>query len=102
MPYLIAYDIAHPRRLARVARRLEHHAQRVQKSVFLATLTLDETQAVLDELVPLIEPDSDRVQAWKLAGRQPRGLARGQLIDLQPPGVVITPGTSKLISGDKP
>ena len=35
MKFIIAYDIANPRRLRKVAKRLEQCAVRVQKSVFV-------------------------------------------------------------------
>jgi len=35
MRFLIAYDIGDPKRLRRIARLMERHAVRVQKSVFL-------------------------------------------------------------------
>ncbi|MCS6864258.1 MAG: CRISPR-associated endonuclease Cas2 [Gemmataceae bacterium] len=71
MPYLIAYDIAHPRRLRRVARRLERHALRCQKSVFWYTGTLQSLHALLDELAALIDPDADVVQAWPVGATVP-------------------------------
>jgi CRISPR-associated endonuclease Cas2 len=35
MKFVVAYDICEPRRLRRVAKRLEQSAVRVQKSVFV-------------------------------------------------------------------
>lgn len=40
--YLLAYDIAHPRRLRRVCKVMEAHGDRLQYSVFVADLTLSE------------------------------------------------------------
>ncbi|MGQ0842081.1 CRISPR-associated endonuclease Cas2 [Actinokineospora sp.] len=40
--YLIAYDIADPKRLRRVCILMEDHGQRLQYSVFLCDLTLAE------------------------------------------------------------
>lgn len=50
MRFLIAYDIADPRRLSRVACYLEKHAVRCQKSVFMADMTEQELVHVLDEV----------------------------------------------------
>ena len=65
MRYLIAYDIADPRRLRRVARLLERRALRCQKSVFLFRGDAVEVERVLDELAPLLDPaqDAARVRA---------------------------------------
>lgn len=40
--YLIAYDIADPRRLRQVCALMEEHGQRLQYSMFLCDLTLAE------------------------------------------------------------
>jgi len=67
MHFLIAYDIAHPKRLARVAARLKRRGQRVQKSVFLFAGTTEELADLQRELAALIDPQRDRLQAWPLA-----------------------------------
>lgn len=64
MKYVVAYDIADPARLRRVAKRLEQCAVRVQKSVFVFTGTRRELDAVKGDLVTLIDVAEDRVQAW--------------------------------------
>jgi CRISPR/Cas system-associated endoribonuclease Cas2 len=65
--YLIAYDIADPRRLRRVARLMERHALRCQKPVFWFEGDPAGVAAVLAEALPLLQPDEDVVQAWWLA-----------------------------------
>lgn len=64
MRYIIAYDICEPRRLRRVARRLEQSAVRVQKSVFLFEGTRRDLEGVTGDLMTLIDVAEDRVQAW--------------------------------------
>lgn len=64
MKYIIAYDICQPRRLRRVAKRLEQSAVRVQKSVFIFSGTRAELEAVTGDLMTLIDVAEDRVQAW--------------------------------------
>ena len=89
-PYLIAYDIAHPRRLRRVARLLEKHAIRCQKSVFVFHGTSQRLASVLDQVAALIEPALDLVQAWKLAPRETvDGWKQGHAAVLLPDAVVI-------------
>ena len=47
MRFIIAYDIAHPRRLRRVARVMEKHAIRCQKSVFIAQTDIAGVAAIV-------------------------------------------------------
>src|SRR5258708_71513 len=78
VPYVIAYDIAHPKRLRRVARLLERRGVRCQYSVFLFRGTAAELTALLDELAGLIRPAEDVVQAWPVPpGIAPEEHARG-------------------------
>lgn len=58
---LVAYDIADPRRLQRVARALEEIGERVQKSVFECGVTPDGLIALRKRLRTLIDPREDRV-----------------------------------------
>lgn len=66
MHYLIAYDIANPKRLRRVADCLEQRALRVQKSVFSYQGTPDTLRYLFDLILPLINVHEDIVQAWTL------------------------------------
>jgi CRISPR-associated endoribonuclease Cas2 len=62
--YIIAYDICHPKRLRRVARILERHALRIQKSVFLFQGTEESLHNVIELIRCEIDHESDIVQAW--------------------------------------
>ncbi|MCC6240883.1 MAG: CRISPR-associated endonuclease Cas2 [Phycisphaerales bacterium] len=66
MHYLIAYDIADPRRLRSVAKRLEHSALRVQKSVFTFQGAPAELEVIFADLISLINVHEDCVQAWAM------------------------------------
>ncbi len=89
MHWLIAYDIAHPKRLRRVARVMERHAIRVQKSVFVFEGSRRAAEQLLSNLEPLIVETCDVVQAWPLVARgQP--LARGTAHPQDPQCVVVT------------
>jgi CRISPR-associated protein Cas2 len=94
MNFLVAYDIAHPRRLQRVARFLERRALRCQKSVFLfQTPDPAAVERLLDELTPLLNLQEDCVQAWKLSKDQPaKGLSRGVAAALFPASAVLASG----------
>lgn len=67
--YLVIYDIAHPRRLQRVARVLEGFGQRIQKSVFECELTANELQALQEKVLRCIRTDEDSVQFLRLCPR---------------------------------
>lgn len=62
--YLVAYDIADPRRLRRVHRALRAVAIPVQCSVFLVHGTLKDIERLLEQLDLLIEPRQDDVRAY--------------------------------------
>ena len=67
--WLIAYDIADPRRLGRVHRYLKNHAIPVQYSIFVLQgnqITLDR---VLGGIAERIAPDADDVRAYHLPSR---------------------------------
>ncbi len=64
--YLIAYDIAEPKRLGSVARCLCKVASRVQYSVFVAQLSQSQLLLLLSELKEIIDPDQDDIRAYPL------------------------------------
>jgi CRISPR-associated protein Cas2 len=64
--HLIAYDIADPKRLNRIARFMTKHAIRVQYSVFVADLDRAELEELLHELEGLIDLRLDDVRAYPL------------------------------------
>jgi CRISPR-associated protein Cas2 len=77
--YLIAYDVADPKRLARVHRYLLGWKVGGQKSFYECWLTRAELATVTRELGELIDPASDRVHIFQLDERmQPKcyGIAR--------------------------
>lgn len=93
MHYLIAYDVCCPRRLRRVARFLEKHAIRCQKSVFVFRGAAQKLNGIMDEVAKLIDEDEDLVQAWKLANQEsPCGLRRGTVPMLFPETAIIDDG----------
>jgi CRISPR-associated protein Cas2 len=66
---LIAYDIADPKRLARVAKTCEDYGVRVQYSVFECHLEPDEFDTLWLTLLDLIDEKEDRLVAYKLDAR---------------------------------
>ena len=75
--YLVCYDIADPKRLGQVFRKLRGFGEAVQYSVFLCALSKQERALMLGELRELINHAEDRVMAadlGPLSGRAQRSL----------------------------
>ena len=66
MNFIIAYDIADPKRLKQVATSLERTSRRVQKSLFIFNGSRKELNSIITDLVALIDITEDRVQAWPI------------------------------------
>jgi len=69
---LLAYDIADPRRLARVAKTCEDYGVRVQYSVFECHLEPDDFDTLWLKLLDLIDEKEDRLVAYRLDARNAR------------------------------
>lgn len=65
--YLLAYDIADPRRLQRVHYRLKKRGLAVQQSVFFVHATEGELTTLLDDLATVIKPREDDIRAYPIA-----------------------------------
>src|SRR5437660_1723742 len=101
MNYLLAYDIANPRRLRRVARFLERRGLRCQKSVFLLQADPEAVHILLEEIVPLLNLKEDCVQAWKLSKDQPaHGQKRGTAAILYPSSAVLHGGQTYFVEAN--
>ncbi len=64
--YLVAYDIANPRRLGKVFRYLRKVGFHLQYSVFLANLTPAELKLLLTDLEAMIDPHEDDLRIYPL------------------------------------
>lgn len=90
--FVIAYDISCPRRLQRVARILEKHALRAQKSVFLFHGDRAAVERLLDEAARAMNPREDVIQAWQLVQEQEAyGILRGTPLQATPAGLILGP-----------
>ncbi len=69
MLYLIAYDIAHPRRLQRVAKICEDFGIRIQFSLFECWLEEGEFQRLWSRLADEMCDEDDRIFSVKLDQR---------------------------------
>ncbi len=59
--YLIAYDIADPRRLRRTIKVMEAYGERLQYSVFLCDLTRSELTQWRADILGVVKVDEDSV-----------------------------------------
>jgi len=78
--YLICYDIADPKRLAKVARYLERRLFRIQYSIFIAKdFGKEDIYLIADTLQQLIDPKEDDIRIYTI---QESGIAMGAAYDL--------------------
>ena len=66
MMHLIAYDIADPSRLRKIAKVCELYGIRIEKSVFEADLSEENYQAFWMELMELIDEDEDAIIDYRI------------------------------------
>ena len=88
--YLLTYDIADPKRLAKVARALEATGERVQDSVFEAWLTPAGLEQVLKKTKKIMNEKQDSLRVYSLCApcrEKVRCLGIGRVTPA--PGVVI-------------
>lgn len=83
--YLVCYDVADPRRLRRVARLMERHGTRVQRSVFVCRLTAAQKERLAARLGRLILPASDAVSLYALCARCEETTAHLGVATVAPP-----------------
>ncbi len=69
MNMIIAYDIAHPRRLQRVAKVLKDYGLRVQNSVFEVDIDPARFRQLRRRTEALLDPAEDGVKYFPLCGR---------------------------------
>jgi len=64
--YLVTYDIADPRRLARMFKFLKKHGLPVQYSVFLLQVNAVKMNTLMTHMAKIIDPEADDVRAYRL------------------------------------
>jgi len=67
--YLLAYDIANPKRLAKVAKAMEAVAERVQDSVFEAWLNAVEVEKILKKVSKIMNEEEDSLRVYMLCAQ---------------------------------
>jgi len=66
--YLLTYDIADPKRLAKVAKAMEAVGERVQDSVFEAWLDETELEKLLKKTKKVMKESQDSLRIYTLCG----------------------------------
>jgi len=66
---VVSYDIVDDRRRSRVARFMEDHGDRVQKSVFECSLEEPELTRLKEKLLDRIDPEVDSVRFYRICNR---------------------------------
>ena len=67
--WLIGYDITEPKRLQRIYRVMLKHATPLEYSIFMLTGTVRDKQRCLDEVVAMIDVDTDDLRCYPLPER---------------------------------
>lgn len=100
MYYVVAYDIADPRRLRRVARYMERRGVRVQKSVFVFQGTPEGLERMLDAMSPLLKIDADSVLTWRIGMNQDaNGSGRGLRWNVFPASIIRQGNQNLFVEG---
>lgn len=88
--YLLAYDIANPKRLAKVAKAMEAIGERVQDSVFEAWLNPADVEKMLKKVKKIMNEEEDSLRIYPLCSacrEKVRCVGQGKVT--QAPGLVI-------------
>ena len=81
--YIVSYDIANYKRLAKLARNLEKHAMRIQKSVFLlSSVSKKELLGIIDMINAIIDEEADDVRIYTIVDP---GISLAQAVNLADP-----------------
>lgn len=95
--YLIAYDIANPKRLSRVHRVLKKQGLPVQYSVFTVVIKRKALLRLMDSISQQIHPAEDDIRCYRLPERSDIKTLGRQFF---PEGVMLfTSGINLLFSG---
>lgn len=66
---LVSYDIAHPRRINRIAKIMKDYGLRVQKSIFEVDVTIVQFQQMRLRIETELDPEEDGVKYFPLCGK---------------------------------
>ncbi len=86
--YLVAYDIANPRRLQKIHRLLKKEGLAVQKSLFFVQGHVQDVTALLDRLAVVLDSKKDDLRAYPITHPKEVWTTGGPLVSLP----LIQPG----------
>jgi len=85
--YMFCYDIRDPKRLRKVAKKLESFGLRIQKSFFQCEISRDEKERLREILLSLIDEREDSLIIYHLCDHCVLGaekIGSGDIINLEP------------------
>jgi len=81
--FIVAYDIADPKRLSKAAKILEGKAMRIQYSIFyLVSISKKDAMDIFENLVEVCDSEEDDLRIYKI---QDKGIHMGSAVDLRYP-----------------
>jgi CRISPR-associated protein Cas2 len=81
--FVISYDISDPKRLRKIAKKLERKAMRIQYSVYLLfDATQEEVTLLLEELTGIFNEERDDIRVYRI---KDYGIHMGSATDLSKP-----------------
>lgn len=81
--FLICYDIADEKRVAKIGKLIEKEALRIQRSVyFYEQVSKDELSVLVDRVLTLLDEEVDDLRIYTIRNK---GIALGEAIDLDNP-----------------
>ncbi len=85
--FLLCYDIADEKRLAKISRRVERKAFRIQKSVYvLYDASKEELFSLIDDVMKIFNEKEDDLRVYTI---KKSGIALGDAVDLDNPFTIV-------------
>ena len=87
MIYMFCYDISNPKRLSKVAKKLEDFGIRIQKSFFQCDISRGQKEKLKEILLSLINKKEDSLIIYQLCDQcvlNAEKLGNGEIINLEP------------------
>ena len=87
MIYMFCYDIGNPKRLTKIAKQLENHGIRIQKSFFQCDIDFANKEKLKEILLSLMEKKEDSLIIYPLCETcaiSAEKIGKGDIINLEP------------------
>ena len=68
LTHVVAYDISDDHRRARVAAVLQAYGDRIQRSVFVATIDTEQLNEARERISQIVNPETDSVYVFRQCG----------------------------------